>query len=526
VKWGGELTKLGEAQAISLGQRFRDTMYPGEVDGVLRLHSTLRHDLKIYTSDEGRVQMTAAAFAKGFLDLEGMLTPILASLVSKNREVTAMLDDTPELGRHGMDESKRIIHELLTRDQLSAAGNSGSEMMRASLSGLTEPKRMLHRLHSLVNDLVMELCELKEKGDRSDETEKSRKGSNDITPTLSSTGDALHLDDDTEGPYDSDDTSVRMSKLDLATEGERQPANGETAHLHFVRWAKLSKDFFKPKKARFDTTKIPDLYDNAVYDMLHNQHLGLRTLPELYVTARALASFVVPQEYGIDPRHKLAIGKCIASSLLAKVRRDLLAATSADSHELERVHVPNHSFGTDVRTPKRHVRTRLYFTSESHMYSVFNVLRWGHQGSEGHDDKREPNGRRCGGIFSDVGRAKYDEMEPCYLTHIVFRLFHKRSRESASPSSYMVQLLVSPGVSHHDAVTEEVERGQWQWHRGRAGRLSTSNVIRDADTMQVYSQDGLTLEDVDQFLGRLLPATSDESESTSPTNMTLESRKY
>lgn len=32
--------------------------------GLMRLHSTYRHDLKIYASDEGRVQMTAAAFAK------------------------------------------------------------------------------------------------------------------------------------------------------------------------------------------------------------------------------------------------------------------------------------------------------------------------------------------------------------------------------------------------------------------------------------------------------------------------------
>ena len=46
-------------------------MYPGGQGdygspglGLLRLHSTHRHDLKIYASDEGRVQMTAAAFAK------------------------------------------------------------------------------------------------------------------------------------------------------------------------------------------------------------------------------------------------------------------------------------------------------------------------------------------------------------------------------------------------------------------------------------------------------------------------------
>ena len=37
--------------------------------GFLRLHSTYRHDLKIYASDEGRVQMTAAAFAKASINL-------------------------------------------------------------------------------------------------------------------------------------------------------------------------------------------------------------------------------------------------------------------------------------------------------------------------------------------------------------------------------------------------------------------------------------------------------------------------
>ena len=42
----------------------------------LRLHSTYRHDLKIYASDEGRVQMTAAAFAKVGLFFECFLTEI------------------------------------------------------------------------------------------------------------------------------------------------------------------------------------------------------------------------------------------------------------------------------------------------------------------------------------------------------------------------------------------------------------------------------------------------------------------
>lgn len=68
-------------QSEELGRHFRTVMYPryGPAGGgLLRLHSTYRHDLKIYSSDEGRVQMSAAAFTQGLLDLEGhSLTPIL-----------------------------------------------------------------------------------------------------------------------------------------------------------------------------------------------------------------------------------------------------------------------------------------------------------------------------------------------------------------------------------------------------------------------------------------------------------------
>ena len=68
--------------------------------------------------------------------------------------------------------------------------------------------------------------------------------------------------------------------------------------LHYGRWAKLKREFFKPKKGAFDTTKIPDIYDNAIYDTVHNSHLLLHNLPKLYLAARALASFVVPQAGG------------------------------------------------------------------------------------------------------------------------------------------------------------------------------------------------------------------------------------
>merc|ERR1719466_588352 len=99
---GWWLTPAGRTQAEELGRAFR-CMYPGGHGdyagypgfGFLRLHSTYRHDLKIYASDEGRVQMTAAAFAKGLLALEGELTPILVQMV-KSANMNGLLDNESE----------------------------------------------------------------------------------------------------------------------------------------------------------------------------------------------------------------------------------------------------------------------------------------------------------------------------------------------------------------------------------------------------------------------------------------------
>lgn len=57
------------------------------------------HILKVYASDEGRVQMTAAAFTKGMLDLEGELASILVHLVKRDENATAMLDTSTDSNR-------------------------------------------------------------------------------------------------------------------------------------------------------------------------------------------------------------------------------------------------------------------------------------------------------------------------------------------------------------------------------------------------------------------------------------------
>merc|ERR1719312_878417 len=124
LKWGGELTPTGRVQAEELGKVFR-CMYPGGQGeyagtqglGLLRLHSTYRHDLKIYASDEGRVQMTAAAFAKGLLALEGELTPILVQMV-KSANTNGLLDNDCDSSKYQTIRSvKDRLHEALQRDR-------------------------------------------------------------------------------------------------------------------------------------------------------------------------------------------------------------------------------------------------------------------------------------------------------------------------------------------------------------------------------------------------------------------------
>lgn len=44
------------------------------------------------------------------------------------------------------------------------------------------------------------------------------------------------------------------------------------------RWRKLLKSFYNEKKQQFDISKVPDIYDSAKYDAIHNSHLQLGPL--------------------------------------------------------------------------------------------------------------------------------------------------------------------------------------------------------------------------------------------------------
>jgi hypothetical protein len=146
IKWGGEITPAGLKMAEEAGVTFRHTMYPSaehEDDGagLLRLHSTFRHDLKIYSSDEGRVQVTAAAFAKGLLQLENDIPPILASLVRKDDFVNKLLDDVSSaaplvgLGFCELNECLLTIMKTAAHGEAQAARSDAAGQLDRGVAG-------------------------------------------------------------------------------------------------------------------------------------------------------------------------------------------------------------------------------------------------------------------------------------------------------------------------------------------------------------------------------------------------------
>ncbi|XP_076642092.1 inositol hexakisphosphate and diphosphoinositol-pentakisphosphate kinase isoform X15 [Halictus rubicundus] len=408
LKWGGELTPAGRIQAEELGRIFR-CMYPGgqgrhlsEEDskmlpnhgdyagaqglGLLRLHSTFRHDLKIYASDEGRVQMTAAAFAKGLLALEGELTPILVQMV-KSANTNGLLDNDCDSSKY-QNMVKTKLHELLqqdrefTREDREQINPGNALSINAAMDFVKNPVRCCQHVHILIQKLM------------------------DI---------------------------VRIKKDDSKTK-DAILYHGETWELMGRRWGKIEKDFCTKNK-RFDISKIPDIYDCIKYDLQHNNHtLQFEHAEELYIYSKYLADIVIPQEYGLTVQEKLTIGQGICTPLLKKIRADLQRNIEESGEETVNRLNPRYSHG--VSSPGRHVRTRLYFTSESHVHSLLTVLRYGGL----LDIVKDEQWRRAMEYVSMVSELNY-------MSQIVVMLYEDPTKDPSSEERFHVELHFSPGVN-------------------------------------------------------------------------------
>jgi hypothetical protein len=356
-----------------------------------------------------------------------------------------------------------------------------------------------------------------------------------------------------EAPLETDEGASVVASLgyDIATKTEDRGDGALTfvdmLRLSYSRWHKLEKDFFKKKSRLFDISKIPDIYDTAKHDVMHNHEL-LSLTPEnlktIFYLSRDLADVVVPSEYGIDAKQKVEIGGLVAGRLLSKIAADLIESLSLDAmkfgfpeasslstspipenHVVEdpkqqqRGRAPvssgmirsasvdlagsvesekrsqtssvtsndDHVASVDtssatssstttaasavaqashsvppikkreketihrldktqarlmgIKSSDRHVRTRLYFTSESHIHTLLNCLRFGGKvkNIKGLTKPEIPSPKWS--AMQAIGEVP----EISYLSHIVFRLFEV-TEYTGAPKKFKARVLFSSGV--------------------------------------------------------------------------------
>jgi len=397
------------------------------------LHSTYRHDLKIYSSDEGRCLKTAGAFTKGFLNLDGELTPIIVSMVRKDDVAQELLDlrnhkldlgDVMKILSNSLNHSGKLEESLSSYVDFDHLNSNELEIIRS----VGEPLELMKKLYKNIKELTKII-----------RSHLNLKNKNYYIHPLDMKPNNEVLTSEDENQKSSMDRN----------KGSFLACGQENLILVFKRWRKLEIDFFDRKNEIFNISKIPDIHDSIRYDMIHNyQYFG--TMADnigfkIYESAEILARFLTPYEYGIIKKRKFDIGMTIIEPLFTKIKSDLLwwntpVTQSKENYREESDYwmirnngkreniddLKDHS--QKIKSKWRHVRTRLYFTSASHLYSMFNVIKYGADSLFIHN-KEEIN--------------KIDFLN--YLSHIVFRLFENLTIDSKDPKRFRLELHVSSG---------------------------------------------------------------------------------
>lgn len=312
-KYGGQLTEMGSTEADTLGINFRTSFY-GDRSSV-SLHSSFTNDIKFYASDEGRVQMTAAVFARSLLDLaDDEIIPILYALVWNDKRANTLLEHSCS-DSSAMLACKRQLAEIVNSDIDFSEDNKALDPTQI-ISGATVEELRALGLGRIGNPF---------------QTLKRLKA---------------HFDAATAA------LDLRLSGSDSAN---FTPAQRTALSKVLKLWKKLTKPFYDESTNRFDISKVPELADGAKYILLHTDpELGVTDMFRTILTQLLpLAQWVSSQEYGIAEGAKKAIAEEVVRPLMDKLIADM---TQMRDH--------------------RHLKmvSRYYFTSESHLLSLHNLI--------------------------------------------------------------------------------------------------------------------------------------------------------
>ena len=519
LKWGGNLTHAGIEQAKLLGISFRVQMYPSSAgNGLLRLHNTYRHDLKCYSSDEGRCLKTAASFLQGMLQLDGEPIPIISSMVMKDPNITKALDVNGDQVPEVKGKIKQEISECLNYngklidkfnmlfkinsiypdakndeeineknkikfplyDLLNKIGNPYEKMKKIlvymnnfieHIKSFLSQEEIEHEIQSYyiktsnsiqkrdsfqknfsendVNNnekinfiLNYDEEDIKSINKQHSFIETSSKDMGDIADIISkkkslSSNSEKNLLNEEKNLSQNDSSKSSFNQL---TNRLAHDCEDEKVILIYKRYIKLKQDFFNKKKNNFDVSKIPDLYDNIKYDITHNKIILNQDAYKLYELIDQLANFTMPLEYGITLEEKLDIGTKIIGPILSKIYRDLIWWNYNNPYFPKNNNNDENSFSgldqsslelNEIKSAWRHVKSRIYFTCASHMYSLLNLLLYGNNSSL-IENKEVLEQLR--GIF-DID----------YVSHVIFRLFENFNVDISDNKRFRLEIIISPG---------------------------------------------------------------------------------
>jgi hypothetical protein len=202
--------------------------------------------------------------------------------------------------------------------------------------------------------------------------------------------------------------TIMKKKLETADFENIRWCCSDSLTLFRERWEKHFGDVLDSSAGWFDPSKISDLYDSLKFDALHHRDvlemlftdddpISVAALHDLYLMAHKLFDFVAPREYGSSTEERLRIGRQISGLILHRVHSDISAAILS-------------------ATPS----TRLYFTKESHMTALLNIL------------------RSCG-----LALHPTESLELDYLSHICFEFYE---RDRGGTPRYSLRIGLSQGA--------------------------------------------------------------------------------
>lgn len=482
-KWGGMITEAGKIQARRLGHTYRERVLAPDVcdwkDFVeVKPHQALslsaglvnprgdeeeRNVLSmkdfltecyVASNNERRVHKTAVHFYKGLLKHPKLsdLTDKHKAIVHDDRTTQKLLGDI-SFAKDTIDEAKsqlfQLIHEPTMTHKIQRLLHHCRIPILEQMSACRERKdNPLRSILEDIYDYLQCVCHRLRLLLRSGRNVKN-------TTSLSSLASSPHAVPNASSR--SSGASINLHNVAQDSKGAFLLYENETMPLMLQRWERLTNNFYRPDKGTFDTTKIPDVLDYIKYDSVHNRHiLGDTLIIPLITKVKALSDYVVPHEYGLLPKQQLLIGGQTCHALLSQIENDTnqiidlsspspspsscscfepvveatLDSPARDEDDLDSSKGDSSSsvkFSAEDLKERSKTRLRFYFSSESHLVPLYNILMTA---------QKQPLESFEEGIVSEVN----------YLTQIIFKIYEDMSGTRTGDDRFCVQVFFTPGM--------------------------------------------------------------------------------